>query len=52
MQPEADKPSTSTRLDLQTFERWLKSDITLTVPGWVLAAAAVLVVVLTGVALD
>lgn len=32
--------------------QWLKSDITLTLPGWMLAAAAVGALLLVGIALD
>lgn len=34
------------------FMQWLKSDVTLTAPGWVFALGAVAALVLLGIALD
>ena len=39
-------------LNRATVSHWLKKDITLTAPGWIYAAAAVVLLVLLGVALD
>ena len=39
-------------LNKATVSHWLQKDITLTAPGWIYAAAGVVLVVLLGIALD
>jgi hypothetical protein len=48
----SEAPKTPTESSLDRLLAWLRSDVTLTLPGWSVALGGVLVLVLVLVALD
>lgn len=44
--------NTKLKLTVQSIVDWMKSDVTVTAPGWAFAAAGAVALILFGIALD